>query len=291
MSAVPRLRRAVLALALVTALPGCSAGGQAQARDAGADGLEVVTSSYPLEFVAAAVAGDRARVSNLTPPGADSHGLELSPQQVGRLGEADVVVHLSGLQPAVDEALDQQAPERVVDAAALADLDGDPHFWLDPRRLARLGHDVADELADLDPAGADGYATAAERLETDLSALDAEYRTALAGCRGAVLVTSHEAFGYLAAEHGLEQVGIAGIDPHVEPSPARVREAVDVVEDRGVRTVFFEASTSPAVAETFAADLGVGTAVLHPIERVTPGQDYLGLMRDNLEALRTGLAC
>lgn len=279
--------RPLLPLVLVVAVTGCS-GTQASE---GADGTTVLASSYPLQFVAAEVAGDRAQVSNLTPPGADSHGLELTPQQIGGLGEADVVVHLSGLQPAVDEALDMQAPEHVVDAAPLADLTGDPHFWLDPRRMATLGHDVAAVLAEVDPEQASEYGAAAERLEQTLTSLDAEYEQVLAPCRGATLVTSHEAFGYLAERYGLEQVGIAGIDPHVEPTPARVRDVVDVVQGRGVRTVFFEATTSPAVAQTFAEDLGAGTSVLHPVERVEDGQDYLGLMHENLTALEAGLTC
>jgi len=271
-----------------TVLAACAGGPAAQEEGAGPT---VVTSSYPLEFAAREVAGDRARVSNLTPPGADSHGLELTAQQVGGLGEADLVVHLSGFQPAVDAALRQQAPGHVVDAAPLADRPGDPHFWLDPRRMADLGHDVAAGLTRVDPAGAAEYAAAAGRLEEAMSVLDAEYARALEPCRGATLVTSHEAFGYLAERYGLQQLGITGIDPHVEPSPARVREVVDVVRGRGVRTVFFEATTSPAVAETLAADLGTATAVLHPVERVAPGQDYPGLMRENLAALRAGLPC
>jgi zinc transport system substrate-binding protein len=286
---VPRGLRAAALLAASTVLAAC-ASGPAAAEDATA-GPTVLTSSYPLEFVTRAVADDRAQVANLTPPGADSHGLELSPQQVGSLGEADLVVHLSGLQPTVDAALEQQAPEHVVDAAPLADLPGDPHFWLDPQRMADLGHDVAAGLTQVDPAGAAGYEAAAGRLEDRLTALDTEYAQALEPCRGATLVTSHEAFGYLAERYGLQQLGIAGIDPHVEPSPARVRDVVDVVRGRDVRTVFFEATTSPAVAETLAADLGTTTAVLHPVERVEPGQDYPGLMRENLAALRAGLAC
>lgn len=289
-----RRRRSTLLglLAALTTLTACS-GGQGGAQGSGE--LTVVTSSYPLEFVARQIAGDRADVRNLTPPGADSHNLELTPQQIGALGEADVVVHLSGMQPAVDEALQTAGADLVVDAVGVADLDGDPHFWLDPARLANFGHQVADGLAEADPDRAAEYTAAADELAQTLTTLDTEYRDALSGCRGATLVTSHEAFGYLADEYGLEQIGIAGIDPHVEPSPARMRDVVDAVEGRtghgGVRTVFFEATTSPAVAQTLADDLGVTTGVLHPVERVEADQDYLGLMRENLRSLQDGLVC
>ncbi len=100
-------------------------------------------------------------------------------------------------------------------------------------------------VSTVDPASADNYASAATRLATSLDALDADYAARLAACRGATLVTSHEAFGYLAARCGLRQVGIAGINPEVEPSPARVRDVIEVAEANGVRTLFFETLASP----------------------------------------------
>jgi zinc transport system substrate-binding protein len=268
-------------------LPACSGGEEGQ----GGEGLTVVTSSYPLEFVVTEVAGPDVTVRNLTAAGADSHATELAPAQVASLGEADLVVHLSGMQAGVDEALQVQEPRRLLDAAPLADREGDPHFWLDPARLGTLAQQVGDVLAELEPARAQQLHEAADRLGRELDELDAEYDSALSACGGATLVTAHEAFGYLADAYGLEQVGIAGIDPHVEPSPARVRDVIEVVRDREVRTVYFEATASPGVADTLAQDLGTRTAVLHPIERVEDGQTYPELMRQNLAALQAGLTC
>ncbi|NAZ87639.1 metal ABC transporter substrate-binding protein [Kineococcus indalonis] len=292
MHAPSRLLTAATALLATAACASTGAAGDGGAGGAGG-GLRVTASSYPLHYVAERVTAGRGAVDNLVPPGADSHDLELSAQQVGELGEADLVVHLSGLQPAVDEALEVQAPAHLVDAAPLADLHGDPHFWLDPTRVARLAEQVAEAASEVDAAGAQQYAANAEQLGQELAELDREYATALAPCAGAgaTLVTAHEAFGYLAQRYGLQQLGIKGIDPHVDPSPARLREVVDTVRGRDVRTVFFEAATSPAVAETLAQDTGVQTSVLHPLERVTQEQDYPGLMRENLAALTGGLNC
>lgn len=279
----------VLALAgcLVCGLTACS--GEPAADDGRP---EVLVTSYALEYVAEQVGAGHVDVANLTPPGGDTHGLEPAPRDVAALGEADLVVHLSGgMQPAVDDALAQQAPAHLVDAAELADHGADPHFWLDPLRLAELGRQVADELAEVDPAHAARYATAADRLEESLTAIDREYREGLAACRGATLLAAHEAFGYLADRYGLEQVGVAGLDPHVEPAPGRLRRVAEEVQASGARTIFFEAAAGSAVAEVLAVDLGLTTDVLHPIERVTPGETYPDLMASNLDALQRGLVC
>ncbi|SDE90228.1 zinc transport system substrate-binding protein [Blastococcus fimeti] len=281
---------------VVLAVAGCLACGLAACgggQDDADDGrVGVVATSYPLEYVAAEVGGNHVEVTALVPAGGDSHGLEPGPHDVLTLQQADVVVHLSGgLQPAVDDVLAQQEPEHVVDAAPLADRGADPHFWLDPTRMAGLATEVADELAAVDPDHAGEYAAEAERLRASLEDLDGRYAAELAPCRGATLLASHEAFGYLADRYGLRQLGVAGLDPHVEVSPARLRRVADEVRDSGARTVFFEAAAGPGVAGTLAAELDLRTDVLHPIERVADGETYPGLMAANLTALRAGLVC
>lgn len=313
-----------LALVATATLAGCStqnAGGASGE----SDGVTVLASFYPLQYVAQQIGGDLVTVDNLTPPAAEPHDLELSPAQVREVGTADLVVYLSGFQNAVDEAIEARAPEHVVDAADSAGLvehaaeaeeehageteeehaehadehghgATDPHFWLDPSKLAAVGKVVADELAAVDPEHADEYAAGAQRLGQQLDELDQEFADGLAACQGATLVTSHAAFGYLADRYALEQVGISELDPEVEPSPARLREIGDIVEERGIKTLYSETLVSPKVTETLAADLGVNTAVLDPLEGLSEdataaGDDYVSVMQANLAALEEGLVC
>lgn len=292
-----------LALAGAATLAGCAAQepGGSGGGGGGQDGVTVLASFYPLQYVAQQVGGDLVTVDNLTPPAAEPHDLELSPAQVREIGTADVVVYLSGFQTAVDEGVEARAPEHVVDAADVAELvehdeATDPHFWLDPSRLAAVGQAVADALAEADPEHADEYAAGALQLGEQLDDLDQEMADGLAACQGATLVTSHTAFGYLADRYALEQVGISSLDPEAEPSPARLREIRDVVEANGVTTLFSETLVSPRVTETLAGDLGVRTAVLDPLEGLSEdaaasGEDYLSVMRANLTALEDGLVC
>jgi zinc transport system substrate-binding protein len=272
----------------VCALGACTAA-------SGADdtaGTAVVVSSYPLQYVAEAVGRDHVSVRNLVPPGGDTHGAEPAPQDVAALTDADVVVHQSGgLQPAIDDVVAQQRPEHLVDAGDLADRNRDPHFWLDPLRMAELGNRVADRLGEADPEHADDYAAAADDLAAALRALDGEFTAGLAGCRGATLVATHEAYGYLADRYGLRQIGVAGLDPQVEPSPARLRDVAEAVRESGARTIYFETEADPRVAAALAEELDLGTDHLHPVEQVQEGQTYPQLMRDNLAALERGLTC
>jgi zinc transport system substrate-binding protein len=297
-SKLPRLLATSAAATLLVA--GCGT-----ESDGDGDALKVVAGFYPLEWTTARVGGDLVEVTSLTPPGAEAHDLELAPQDVGAIADADLLVHLEGFQPAVDEAAANQAADSAWNAGTVAELipaaggdehadDLDPHFWLDPIRLADVGDAVAEQLAELDPDNAGTYEQNAADLRADLEALDGEIIDALRDCSVNTLVTSHEAFGYLGARYGFEVVGISGISPSQEPDPAALAEIADLVEQRGVATVYTETLVDPAVAETVAEEAGVDTAVLDPLEGLSDssaGEDYLEVMRVNADTLREGQSC
>lgn len=303
------IRRVSLALPAVAAaallLAGCTATtpGEGGAGGGATPGVQVLASFYPLQYVTQQVGGDLVDVSSLTPPGAEPHDVELSPRQVRSVSEADLVVYLSGFQNAVDQAIAAREPAHVVDAADVAELvpgqDAqhakralDPHFWLDPQRLGRLAAPVAAALAEADPDHADTYAANGAALKADLDALDAQFQAGLATCERRVMVTSHDAFGYLATRYKITQVGISGLDPDAEPSPARLKEIGAVVRAAGVTTIFSERLVNPKVARTLASDLGVQAAVLDPVESLAdPSSDYRGVMEQNLAVLRDALGC
>jgi zinc transport system substrate-binding protein len=165
--------------------------------------------------------------------------------------------------------------------------------WLDPVLFQQVVTEIEAALVDVDPAGADGDHARADDYRRRLDQLDADYRAGLADCDQRVLVTNHEAFGYLARRYGLEEVGISGLSPDAEPDPRRLSELTDLVKSTGVTTIFTEELVSPKVAETLARETGVKTAVLDTIEGVKKegAEDYFSLMRDNLAALRTALGC
>jgi zinc transport system substrate-binding protein len=173
-------------------------------------------------------------------------------------------------------------------------IEDDPHFWLDPRALATVAREVEEQLTELDPEHAEDYRDNAAELFTDLVELDGRSSTALQDCERRTVVVSHDAFGYYGYRYDLDFEAIAGLSPEAEPSPAHLAELQQLISDRGVTTVFSETLASPEMAETLADDLGLETAVLDPVEGLsdeTADEDYLSLMRGNLEALKEANGC
>lgn len=228
---------------------------------------------------------------------ADDHAFDVAP--AARLHGADEDDRDDGHDDGHDEHPDEHGDDEhdhdQGDHDGHDHADGrDPHFWLDPTRLADVADAVAERLGHLRQDTADRFRTNAEELRRQLEQLDGEFAATLAQCANDHLVTSHRAFGYLAARYGLTQVGIAGLSPDEEPSPAALADVADFVTDYGVTTIYHETLVDPGIAETVAAETGVSTAVLDPLEGLTDtsaGTDYFEVMRANLATLAAGQGC
>jgi zinc transport system substrate-binding protein len=288
----------------------------------GTDKLDVVASFYPMQFLAERIGGDHTNVTTLTEPGQEPHDLELSTKQTAELGEADAVLYLKSLQPAVDEAVAQSGVEHKIDAATLTKLEDhgsvehehageseeahsgeethseeeehalDPHVWLDPVKYAEIAKGVGAAFEKADPDHAADYKKNTEALVKQLGELNTRYADGLKNTETKVFFTNHAAFGYLAERYGLTQEAISGLDPESEPSPARIKELQTEAKADGVTTVFYETLVSDKTAKTLAQDAGLKTDVLDPLEGITDkseGDDYVQVMESNLKALRTAL--
>jgi zinc transport system substrate-binding protein len=276
-----------LAAAAVAGVPACSSGGAA-------GGVEVATGFYALSEVVRAVGGSRVEVIELTPSGAQPHGVQPAAGQRDRARAADVVVYLGeGFQRAVEDLATETEGEAVDVLQGLSVVEGNPHVWLDPMMMRDVVERVRDALTAADDDGGDDYAEGAGRYLRRLAALDRAYRDGLADCDRNVVVTSHAAFEYVLSRYGHEEEAIAA-SPRSEPEPVRLAQLTELVHEAGVTTVFTEPLVTGGTAEALARDTATATAVLDPIESGDPddaGGGYVRAMESNLDALRAGLGC
>ena len=298
------------ALVIVATVVGAATVSGAEPAGAARSKVSVAAAFYPVAFAAQRVGGARVTVTNLTPAGAEPHDLELNSDQLDTLLDAKIAFVLgSDFQPAVEKAADRRDGPTVALLPKLVDARGknvakegqtgalDPHVWLDPVVMSQLVGEIERGLAAADPEGAPTYEKNTHALQGRLAALDSRYRARLTGCARNLLVTSHEAFGYLAVRYGLRQQGVGGISPDQEPDPARLGELARIARDQGVTTVFTEETVSPRIAQTLAREAGgLRTEVLSPLESLTPKEraakaDYFTLMDANLDKIANALGC
>ncbi len=277
--------------------------------------VRVGATVLPLGEFASRIAGDRAEVSLLLPPGAGVHTWQPRPADISRLAKADLLLYIGGdLEPWLPGLLEalpggrlrtfeassgspmiEAHDEHEAGEAAHGTLD--PHIWLDLEIDVRIVGGIAEELSAIDPEGRDVFRANAEALAGRLRRLDADFREGLSSCPGRdIVLAGHGAFGYLARRYGLVQRALYGLSPDAQPKPRDLIEAVDFCRRNGIRTVFFENSVSPALSRTLAREIGGRVLVLQAGHNLTREQQdrkvgFFELMDENLKALRLGLGC
>jgi len=263
--------------------------------------LSVVAGLYPYAWLAGEIGGAHVEVTNLTPPGAEPHDLELTAKQVAKVQISDLTIYEAGLQPNVDSAVEETKPAHWLDVTAIVPLEIhppdrnlDPHIWLDPTKMITVAQAITAQLAQIDPAHAQAYTDNLASLTSVLTSIDSAYSSAFTTCDRTAFLTTHSAFGYMAEHYGLTQISISGLSPDAEPSPDRIADIHRIAQEQGLTTVFFETLTSPELAQSLADDLHLTTDVLDPIEGITGqsrGSDYAQIMSSNLTALQRANGC
>ena len=274
-------------LAVFVALTALANGNTAEPRK-----LKVLTSFLPVYCFTVNVAGDLAQVENLLPPGASPHDFQLSPPDVRKFSQADLlIVNGLGVEPWLDKLRRQGAKgKRVITVSAGLSKDTNPHIWLDPILAAQAVTNILGALQAADPQNADAYAANAQAFLQKLNALDRDFRDGLVSVKGTAIITYHDAFPHLAQRYGLRIAGVVEETPEVSPGPRHLAKLRRIVQTQGVKAMFTDAEHPQKLAEQLAADFGVRLAPLFTLENgeLSPTA-YEDGMRKNLNVLKNTL--
>jgi zinc transport system substrate-binding protein len=261
--------------------------------------VSVVTSFYPLYFFASEIGGDKIRVKNVTPAGSEPHDYEPTARDMAEIQESQLLIlNGNGLEAWAQKIRGEveESGVKVIEAGEGWFEKNDPHIWLSPELAKKQAETILAGLVQIDPENAIYYQERGKRLSEEIERVQTEFRQGLAHCNKREMVTSHEAFAYLAREFGLTQVSIAGLSPDEEPSTKQMAEAARFAQEKKIKFIFFESITSPKLSETIAEEIGAKTLVLDPIEGISEsdreqGKNYLTVMRENLVNLKIALEC
>jgi manganese/zinc/iron transport system substrate-binding protein len=206
------------------------------------------------------VAGPQAEVAGIIGEGVDPHLYRPTSMDVKRLQSADVIFYngllLEGQMADVLVRLARKGQpvfavtDKIAEKGDYVMEDGeghhDPHVWMDVSGWMAAVEVVADSLALHDPANAAEYRQRAEAYLEELKQLDDYARLCFASIPEdrRVLVTAHDAFGYMARAYGLEVKGIQGLSTESEAGVRDIEELVAFLVGREIPAVFVETSVS-----------------------------------------------
>jgi zinc transport system substrate-binding protein len=259
----------------------------------------VASSVYPLYEFAREVGGSYITATLITPSGVEPHEYEPTPQDILAISKSDLFLYVSPfLEPwalKIIAAFPKGKP-LVFEASGVTTLDNnDPHIWLDPVIANDIVIAIKNLLTALDHAHAKDYETNADIYRKKLKALDLAYQS-LASCHEKNIVTTHNAFHYLAKRYGLNMYPIAGFSPEDEPSAQKIAEISALVRKKQIRYIFYETLISNSVAQTVARETGASPLLLNPIEGLTTleteqHKTYIDIQNENIRNLKLSLIC
>jgi manganese/zinc/iron transport system substrate-binding protein len=248
-----------LLVAVVTALSlSCSKPGSPQQGDP--EKLQVTTTIAMIGDLVGRIGGEHVEVETLIGEGVDPHLYKPTSHDVKSLIAADLVFYnglkLEGKMGDVLARVGEKGkPVKAVTEAILDQKDYliedgddhyDPHVWMDVQGWMRGVNVITQTLSEVLPEAAGDFQKNAEALTEELTRLDQYARESLASISAdqRVLVTAHDAFGYMAKAYGLEVKGIQGISTESEAGVRDLSELVDLLIEREIPAVFVESSVS-----------------------------------------------
>lgn len=261
----------------------------------------VYVSFYPLYFLAEEIGRDNIDLKMVIPNGVDSHDYEPSMKQLKAIEEADVFIYNGAgfenwAEKLVGTIVEEDKTLKASDYVELIEINGtfDPHIWLNPENMNRIGEKIRDIFISLDEDNKNEYKRNFNELSNRLKALDNEFIDGLKDKEKDTILVSHSAFAYMADRYDFQQVSVAGINPEQEPSPRTIANIIEMTEEENFEYIFLETLANPKTVDIIAEETNLKTLLLNPLEGLTEeeqnnGEDYISIMEKNLINLKKAL--
>ncbi len=277
----------------------------------------IVTTLFPFYDITRILAGDKAEVSLLLPPGIEPHAFEPTPQDIVRIQEADIFIYTGdAMEPWVKDIMNNLPNTvTVIDASKgitlIESVDDhgheneknteklalDPHFWLDFNNTIIATKTISDTVSSKNIIDNSLLSQNTEKLIQNLTQLDTDYTNTLSTCTNKTIIQAgHRTFEYLARKYNLEYITTEELSPNSDTSAKDIAMLIDEVKEEKAKTVFSEELIEPRIAKTISDETGVPILLLNGAHNITSDQfksgiSFIDIMRENLENLRAGLDC
>ena len=285
------MRKLFLKLIPVLIIPIVLLGCTSTAKDDNSEKLKVAVSISPLKEFTEAIGGDKVDIYCIVKDNQEPHDFEFKPSDKKELMKRQLLIYNGlDLEHWIDEAVDGVDSIKLVKATKNADViteNGveDPHVWLSLKEAIKECNVIKEALIEADEKNKEYYEQNYSEYTKQLNDLYNEYESKFESLKGKSFVTSHEAFGYLCRELGLQQKGIKGIFGEGESTIKDKAAIIEYCKANNIHVIFTEGSESSAEAESIAKEIGGKVEPIYTLETKVEGKNYLEAMKDNYETI------
>lgn len=281
------------------------------------DKMLIVTTLFPEYDFVKQIVGDKADVSLILKSGVETHNFEPTAQDVIAINSSDLFVTLGEeLEPWIKEiSASIENKDKIINVSKNVNLicndefeiaheeehhehehgheSNDSHIWLSLSNAKIMVKDILEEIIRIDSENEKYYRDNAEKYISELDKLDNEYKTFFNENKDIVLVFGGEfAYSYLMAEYNISFASVYTNCGHGEdPSIARVKDVIDIINEKNIPVVFYEELSEGVVAKMIAEETNAESKVLYTLHNgIVIGENpdtYLDLMKKNLENIKS----
>lgn len=260
--------------------------------------VNVTVSISPVKEFTELIGGDKVKVTSLIADNVEPHDVDLKPRDFEKLTKSELFIYNGlGMEDWLEQVKEQISEDKIkyVDTSENGNpikTDGktDPHQWLSLKEAINQCNNIKNALEEVDPENKNYYEENYEKAKTDFEELYNEYLPKFQSLEYKNFVTSHEAFGYLCRDFGLEQQALNDLFGEGELTAKKIEDLVKYCNDNGVTTIFSEEEDSQKEANTLAKEINGEVKPLYTLETKVEGKSYLEVMKINLEEIYNSMS-
>lgn len=239
----------------------------------------ITVSIAPFRYFVEAIAGNDFSVNVMVPPGSDPHVYEPVPEQITRLRssegyvsngylgfemawldrfyEANPGMKKLNLGETIDPISSSEHHEHGMNEGA------DPHYWVSPKCAASMASAIKSFVSELNPAHAGMYEKNYSLLMKKIGKLDTRADSLFSGFRGKAFMIFHPNLAYVARDYGLREIAVEWEGK--EPSPARMKELIDIAAHDSIKAIFVQREFDKRNAKVIAGETGAELVIIDPL--------------------------
>ena len=276
------------------------------------DKIKVYATIFPVYDFAKNIGKDKIELNYIVPPSSEPHDYEISAKTIKDIQNADLLIKnglgIDGFSDNIKSESDKlnilvasEGIEKITYKEEGHDEDQieeehehgkyDPHVWIDINNAIKECENIKNEFIKIDSKNKGYYEENYNNYVKELKDLQEEYNANLKDIKNKTILVSHDAYGYLCKEYGINQISITGINPNQEPSMSKIAELTNYAKDNNIKYILFDGLVNPKVSQTIANEAKIDTEILYSLDGITKddfnnNEDYISLMERNLETLK-----
>lgn len=266
----------------------------------------VLTTFTVLADMAQNVAGDKAIVQSITKPGAEIHGYEVTPSDLKRGKDANLILEngfylerwatrFYNSLPKVSHITLSEGIQPINIAEDAYQGKPNPHAWMSPKNALIYVENIRIALGNLDPPNISSYDANAAKYSEQIRAIDAKLKQAISAIPPdkRYIVSCEGAFSYIARDYGLKEVYIWSVNAEQQATPKQVERVINTVKANQIPAVFCESTVNNEAQLQVAKETGAKFAGVFYVDSLSPSDGpastYLKLLEYNINTLIKGL--